>query len=234
MGASIQPAHWNLHSRRGARMVLTDRGLAGQAYNPRTGTYAQTRQGSNVYGNWGTSSVQRGDNWAQIGACENYRTGHDHGRRSDERRRRRRYRPSGPAGNSGASFARLAATSTPDVMATCTAEPTVAAGSKTTAPAVGTRSTVRAASARRRVGRRPAIGRPQAQVVRRLPRPPLGRAGGSQVGQLEGDRGARDQGNTRTSDRGSWERSGSTRSGAGSYGGSRAGGGASRGGGRRR
>ncbi len=30
---------------------------AGQAYNPRTGTYGQTRQGSNVYGNWGTSAV---------------------------------------------------------------------------------------------------------------------------------------------------------------------------------
>ena len=40
-----------------------------------------------------------------------------------------------------------------------------------------------------------------------------------QVGQLEGDRGARTQGNQRTADRGSWESSGGTRSGAGSYGG---------------
>jgi uncharacterized membrane protein YgcG len=46
-----------------------------QAYNPRTGAYGQTRQGSNVYGNWGTSSVQRGDNWAQTAHAENYRKG---------------------------------------------------------------------------------------------------------------------------------------------------------------
>jgi hypothetical protein len=46
-----------------------------QAYNPRTGGYAQTRQGSNVYGNWGSSSVQRGDNWARTAHTTNYRTG---------------------------------------------------------------------------------------------------------------------------------------------------------------
>jgi len=37
---------------------------AAQAYNPRTGTYAATRQGSGVYGSWGSTSVQRGDDWA--------------------------------------------------------------------------------------------------------------------------------------------------------------------------
>ena len=42
---------------------------------PAHGTYAQTRQGSNVYGNWGSSSVQRGDSWAQTAHRENYRTG---------------------------------------------------------------------------------------------------------------------------------------------------------------
>ena len=36
---------------------------AAEAYNPRTGTYASTRQGSGVYGNWGSTSVQRGDDW---------------------------------------------------------------------------------------------------------------------------------------------------------------------------
>jgi len=46
-----------------------------QAYNPRTGGYAQTRQGSNVYGNWGTSTVQRGDSWAQTAHVDNYRNG---------------------------------------------------------------------------------------------------------------------------------------------------------------
>jgi hypothetical protein len=35
-----------------------------QAYNPRTGAYAGTRQGANAYGSWGTSAVQRGDQWA--------------------------------------------------------------------------------------------------------------------------------------------------------------------------
>jgi hypothetical protein len=48
---------------------------AGQAWNPRTGAYAQTRQGSNVYGNWGSSYVQRGDKWAASGHVTNYATG---------------------------------------------------------------------------------------------------------------------------------------------------------------
>lgn len=36
-----------------------------QAYNPRTGAYGATRQGSNAYGSWGSSYVQRGDDWAR-------------------------------------------------------------------------------------------------------------------------------------------------------------------------
>ena len=47
----------------------------GQAYNPRTGAYGQTRQGSNVYGNWGSTTVARGDDWAQSAHSTNYRTG---------------------------------------------------------------------------------------------------------------------------------------------------------------
>ncbi len=47
----------------------------GQAYNPRTGAYGQTRQGSNVYGNWGSTTVARGDDWAQTAHKTNYRTG---------------------------------------------------------------------------------------------------------------------------------------------------------------
>jgi len=46
-----------------------------QAYNPRTGTAASTRQGSNIYGNWGSSTVQRGDSWAQTAHVDNYRNG---------------------------------------------------------------------------------------------------------------------------------------------------------------
>ena len=45
-----------------------------QAWNPRTGTYGATRQGSNIYGNWGSSFVQRGDNWAQTAHVTNYAT----------------------------------------------------------------------------------------------------------------------------------------------------------------
>ena len=50
------------------------RGVAG-AYNPRTGTSAATRQGSNVYGSWGSTAVQRGDQWAQTARVTNNRTG---------------------------------------------------------------------------------------------------------------------------------------------------------------
>ena len=47
----------------------------GEAYNPRTGAYGQTRQGSNVYGSWGSTAVQRGDDWAQTSRVTNNRTG---------------------------------------------------------------------------------------------------------------------------------------------------------------
>jgi hypothetical protein len=38
---------------------------SGVAYNPRTGAAGATRQGSNPYGNWGTSAVKKGDDWAR-------------------------------------------------------------------------------------------------------------------------------------------------------------------------
>jgi hypothetical protein len=50
------------------------RGVA-SAYNPRTGAYGTTRQGSNVYGSWGSTSVQRGDDWAKTNRYTNNRTG---------------------------------------------------------------------------------------------------------------------------------------------------------------
>jgi hypothetical protein len=49
--------------------------VAAQAYNPRTGVYGQTRQGSGVYGSWGSSYVQRGDDWAQTARVTNDVTG---------------------------------------------------------------------------------------------------------------------------------------------------------------
>ena len=48
---------------------------AGSAYNPRTGAYATTRQGSNVYGSWGSTAVQRGDDWAVTNRYTNRQTG---------------------------------------------------------------------------------------------------------------------------------------------------------------
>jgi hypothetical protein len=50
------------------------RGVA-EAWNPRTGTYARTQQGGNVYGQWGSSYVQRGDDWARTGHYTNRVTG---------------------------------------------------------------------------------------------------------------------------------------------------------------
>jgi hypothetical protein len=50
------------------------RGYA-EAYNPRTGAYGQTRQGSNVYGSWGTTSVQRGGQWASTSRVTSNVTG---------------------------------------------------------------------------------------------------------------------------------------------------------------
>jgi hypothetical protein len=48
---------------------------AAQAWNPRTGTAAQTRQGANIYGSWGSTAVQRGDKWAQTSRVTNRATG---------------------------------------------------------------------------------------------------------------------------------------------------------------
>jgi hypothetical protein len=48
---------------------------AATAYNPRTGAVGATRQGSNVYGSWGSTAVQRGDDWAATNRYTNNRTG---------------------------------------------------------------------------------------------------------------------------------------------------------------
>jgi hypothetical protein len=48
---------------------------AAQIFNPRTGTIASTRQGSNVFGSWGSTSVIRGDQWAQTKRFTNAATG---------------------------------------------------------------------------------------------------------------------------------------------------------------
>jgi hypothetical protein len=50
------------------------RGVA-SAYNPRTGAYGRTQQGAGVYGSWGATSVQRGNQWAQTARVTNRVTG---------------------------------------------------------------------------------------------------------------------------------------------------------------
>ena len=48
---------------------------AAEAWNSRTGTYASTRQGAGVYGSWGSTYVQRGDDWASTKRFTNRNTG---------------------------------------------------------------------------------------------------------------------------------------------------------------
>jgi hypothetical protein len=48
---------------------------AAEAWNSRTGTYASTRQGAGVYGSWGSTYVQRGDDWASTKRFTNRQTG---------------------------------------------------------------------------------------------------------------------------------------------------------------
>jgi hypothetical protein len=61
---------------RGAAAYGPNGAVAGaRAYNPRTETFASTRQASNVYGSWGSTYVQRGDNWAATKRYTNNATG---------------------------------------------------------------------------------------------------------------------------------------------------------------
>ena len=192
MGASYNP-RTGTYSRGAAAYGPYGSRAAGQAYNPRTGTYGQTRQGSNVYGNWGTSAVQRGDSWAQTAHAQNYRRGTS---------------TSGIRTDSGA-------------------------GAVSRVGPGGERTT-----AGRTQGGDIYAGR-DGNVYRRDEGGGWQQSNGTggwststpaeRTGQLDRDSSARTQGNQRATDRGSWQSSGGTRSGAGSYGGGR-----SRGGGGRR
>jgi hypothetical protein len=75
------------------------RGVA-EGYNPRTGTYGATRQGSNVYGSWGQTGVQRGDQWATTSRVTNRATGTTT-RRTDTSGGGSAITRSGPGGTSG-------------------------------------------------------------------------------------------------------------------------------------
>ena len=193
MGASYNP-RTGTYSRGAAAYGPYGSRAAGQAYNPRTGAYGQTRQGSNVYGNWGTSAVQRGDSWAQTAHVQNYQRGTS---------------TSGIRTDSGA-------------------------GAVSRVGPGGERSTVG-----RTQGGDIYAGR-DGNVYRRDEGGGWQQSNGTggwssstpteRAGQLDSDRAAREKGNQRATDRGSWQSSGGTRSGASSYGG----GSRSRGGGGRR
>ena len=71
---------------------------AARTYNPYTGVYGATRQGSNAYGNWGSSVAVRGDQWAQTAHRTNSQ-GTAAGFRTSEGARGAGY--SGANGNSG-------------------------------------------------------------------------------------------------------------------------------------
>jgi len=234
MGASYNP-RTGTYARGAAAYGPYGSRAAGQAYNPRTGTYGQTRQGSNVYGNWGTSSVQRGDNWAQTAHRENYRTGTSTGAARNSEGGAAVGR-SGPAGNTGA-----VRTGGGDVYAGHDGNVyrkndsggwEQSNGSGGWSPADGSQ----AQQARDRAAQSGATGQARDRASSGGATAGTATAGtqsAGTTGQLERDSSARTSGNTRTTNRSGWESSGGTRSGAGSYGGARAGGGA-RGGGRRR
>jgi hypothetical protein len=210
MGASYNP-RTGTYARGAAAYGPYGSRSAGQAYNPRTGAYGQTRQGSNVYGNWGSSSVQRGDDWAQSAHRTNYRTDtRTTGVRNDDGAGA--VTRTGPGGRST-----VARTEGGDVYAGRDGnvyrrgegggwEQSNGSGGWTPTDGSG------AQQARDKAASRPTDA--------------------NRTGQLDSDRNARVQGNQRTTNRSGWQSSGGTRSGAGSYG--RGGGGRGGGGGRRR
>jgi hypothetical protein len=183
MGASYNP-RTGTYARGAAAYGPYGSRAAGQAYNPRTGAYGQTRQGSNVYGNWGTSSVQRGDSWAQTAHRTNYQTGQ-----------------TTAAGRTSAGGAAVARTGPGGPTAVGrTAGGDIYAGHD--------------GNVYRRTdsgGWEQNSGSGWSAVQ-----------GGSASGQLTRDSSARAEGNQRATSRSTWQSSGGSRAGAGSYGGGRA------------
>jgi len=227
MGASYNP-RTGTYARGAAAYGPYGSRAAGQAYNPRTGAYAQTRQGSNVYGNWGTSSVQRGDDWAQTAHKTNYQTGsRTSGVRTSE--------GGGAVSRTGAAGrTTIGQSGSGDVYAGHDGnvyrrtdsggwEQNNGSGGWESANRPTPNSTTRDAGATTRdAGSRDAGTN----------RPTSSSSSSPTTSQLNRDSAARSSGNDRSTSRSSWEKSGSSRAGASSYSG-----GASRsrsGGGRRR
>ena len=200
------------------------RGVA-QAYNPRTGAYGATRQGSNVYGSWGSTAVQRGDDWATTNRYTNRQTGTTTRTvRSDEGSAVTRRGAGGGTvgvGNEGNVYAGRDGNVYKREDGNWQKYDNGGWSDTARQPSDANRAADRATTTRQQ----PASGSAGSSVDR------------STMDQLNRDSAARSEGAKRTNDYGNY-RSGSGTSGTGSYrgggGASRGGGGASRGGGGRR
>jgi hypothetical protein len=190
------------------------RGVA-EAYNPRTGAYGRTQQGAGVYGSWGTTSVQRGNQWAQTARVTN--------RVTDTTTRATRgsgggaaITRTGPDGNAG-----IVRTGSGDVYAGRDGNVYRREGDSWQKYENGSWGAVDGAAARERAGTGSTAERGTAGAAP---------ATADTVRQLDRDRAARAEGATRTRDYGTARSSGGARTG-GSY---RPSGGFRGGGGRRR
>ncbi len=203
VGARYNPATGTYARGAAAWGPYGSRGVA-EAYNPRTGTYARTAQGSGVYGSWGTSSVQRGNQWAQTARVTNNRGTTTRATRGSGGGAAITRNPAGAGNASG-----IARTGSGDVYAGRDGNVYRNTGS----------------------GWQKYENGSWGGAERPTPQNRPSTAGGDNtVNQLNRDRAARTEGQTRTRDFGNAQRSGATRSG-GSYrpsGGARAGGGGRR------
>src|SRR5262245_44586086 len=200
----------------------------GEAYNPRTGAYGQTRQGSNVYGNWGSTAVRRGDDWAQSAHVQNYRKGttttgvrNDDGAGAISRTDR------------GGSRTTVGRTEGGDVYAGRDGNVyrRNEGGGWEQSNGSGGWNAVDGNSPQAQQARdRAAQAGAQRDGAASTGTTSSGWGDSTQGRQLQGDSSARTSGNQRTTDRSGWQSSGGSRAGAGSY----RGGGAARGGGGRR
>ena len=235
-GASYNPSTGTYA--RGA-MAWGPTGASGyaSAYNPRTGTYASTRQGSNIYGSWGSSSVQRGDDWVNT-------------QRVTDAQGNTKWKAQGSGGGSAAGIrtdqgSGFVGKKGDDVYAgkdgnvyrkTDSGWQKHEQGGGWSdvnggrGPEAGTRP---ATGAGDRPGQQPSTGgnRPSTQPSQQPSERPS--AGTRESGELDRDARARSQGDQRTRDYGSYQRSGGSSRG-GSSGGSRGGGSRGGGGGGRR
>lgn len=218
-GASYNPSTGTY--KRGA-MAWGPTGAAGwgAAYNPRTGTGATTRQGSNIYGSWGSTSVQRGDDWVKS-------------QRVTDNQGNTKWKAQGSGGGSAAGWR--------------TDSGSGFVGQKGDDLYAGRNGNVYRKTdggwqeynrgegwndvSRGQAGQLPAGGRGEGSGGNRPSTQPSQRPSGGEAGQLDREAQARSRGTQQTRDYSNYQRSGGS-SNRSSYGGSRGGG--SRGGGGRR